>query len=66
MLEVWDANVVSDDLLATVYGDLRPVNPSGQTFTVANSAASLRVKVEGEGVDATSPAERKTAPLPAP
>ena len=65
-LEIWDANVVSDDLLATVYGDLRPVNPSGQTFTVANSAASLRVKVEGEGVDATSPAERKTAPLPAP
>ena len=62
-LQVWDEDVISDDLLATVSGDLRPVNPSGQTFALSGGGVTLRVKVEGETVDVTTPAVRD---VPAP
>jgi hypothetical protein len=40
--------ISANDLLATFEIDLRPVKPAGQTFELADSGATLTVKVEGE------------------
>jgi hypothetical protein len=48
-LKLWDYDPISfNDLLATFEVDLRPVKPAGQTFELADSGATLTVRVEGE------------------
>jgi hypothetical protein len=47
-LQLYDEDVLFDDLLATFKGDLRPVHPEGQTFVLNDSGATLTVKVEAE------------------
>lgn len=60
-LELWDEDVLADDLLATFDADLRPVKPNGQIFTLRADGSSLRVKVEAENPSQLVQAPRKEA-----
>jgi len=58
--------VTYDDDIATVSGDLRPANPSGQTFTLTGKGATLHVKTEADGAagSVAGQAPREKAALP--
>lgn len=47
-LSLYDEDPISsDDQIAVFTGDLRPVNPKGQTFTLSSAGATLTVMVRG-------------------
>ncbi len=58
-LKLKDEDNISDDLLATFSGDLRPVHPKGQTFTLNDSGSTLTVKVEAEDISSQAPRQTK-------
>jgi hypothetical protein len=59
-LKLYDKDPISlDDLLATFTADLRPVRPEGQTFTLTNSGATLRVTVAADHLTPQAPRQTK-------
>lgn len=64
IFQIRDSDVLWDDDIATVSGDVRPVNPSGQTFSMSGGGATLKVTSAAEDPQsAAAQGPRDTAPL---
>ncbi len=64
VFQIRDSDVLWDDDIASVSGDVRPANPSGQTFSLSGGGATLRIKSAAEDTKSgAAQGPRDTTPL---
>lgn len=64
IFQIRDSDVLWDDDIATVSGDVRPVNPSGQTFSMSVGGTTLKVTSAAEDPQSgAAQGPRDTTPL---
>ena len=64
VFQIRDSDLLWDDDIATVSGDVRPANPNGQTFSMSGGGATLKVKTAAEDPQsAAAQGPRDTTPM---